>query len=202
MDRRQIDVALLSTELGDDQASALSILQQIRDRHPGVRSVLLFDREEVDLVVPAFRAGAKGVFGAGYDAFKNLCRCVERVHAGQIWANSAQPTLVLEAFSRLPLSRLVSAKGLRLLTKREEEIVLLVEEGFTNRDIAHHLRLSEHTVRNNMIRIFDKLGVSTRVELALYAVNHSRSSSATELKNPERNGYELKDVVPQLIRAN
>jgi two-component system nitrate/nitrite response regulator NarL len=202
LDRRQIDVALVSTELGDDQASVLSLLQQIRDRHPGVKSVLLFDREEVDLVVPAFRAGAKGVFCAGLDAFKNLCRCVERVHAGQIWANSAQLTLVLEAFSRLPLSRLVSAKGLRLLTKREEEIVLLVEEGFTNRDIAHHLRLSEHTVRNNLIRIFDKLGVSTRVELALYAVNHSRNSFATDLENPERGGYELRDVVPQLIRAN
>lgn len=89
-----------------------------------------------------------------------------------------------------------------MLTKREEEIVLLVEEGFTNRDIAHHLRLSEHTVRNNLIRIFDKLGVSTRVELALYAVNHARNSFATDLENPERGGYELRDVVPQLIRAN
>jgi DNA-binding NarL/FixJ family response regulator len=56
------------------------------------------------------------------------------------------------------------------LTPREESVVKLVVQGMVNREIADELRLSEHTVKNYLFRIFDKLGVSNRVELALYAV--------------------------------
>jgi len=66
--------------------------------------------------------------------------------------------------------RTLNAKGAPLLTKQENGIVRLVAEGLTNRDIARQLGLSENTVRNYMFRIFDKLGTSNRVELALYAV--------------------------------
>jgi len=202
LDGNVINVALISTTLGEDHTSALSLLQQIRNRHPEVKSVLLFDYDEADLVVQAFRSGAKGLFCVGEDAFKNLCRCVQKVHAGQVWANSAQLTLLLETFSRLPLSREVSVNGLRLLTRREEEIVRLVEEGLTNREIANHLGLSEHTVRNNLIRIFDKLGVSTRVELALYAVFHAKMPSVAEPEASEQNGCEFRDMSPQPVGAN
>jgi len=178
--KARIDVALISTALGDGSANGISLVQQIRASHPIVKSVLLFDADESSLVVPAFRAGARGVFCVGKDEFKNLCRCVERVQAGQVWANSAQLTQLLETFSRLPSTRLVNAGGLRLLSKREEEIVYLVEDGMTNREIARQLGLSEHTVRNNLFRIFDKLGVSTRVELALYAVNHTNGGIPVE----------------------
>src|SRR4029077_20364256 len=58
----------------------------------------------------------------------------------------------------------------RLLTKREEEVVQLVAEGLTNRDISHQLTLREHTVRNYLFRIFNKLGTSNRLELALYVL--------------------------------
>ena len=63
--------------------------------------------------------------------------------------------------------------GLRLLTKREEDVVRLLSEGLQNRDIAKELKLSEHTVKNYLFHIFDKLGVSSRVELVLYAVSSS-----------------------------
>ncbi len=169
----KIDVALISTALGGGASTGIALLQQIHASHPAVKSVLLFDRDEAQVVVPAFRAGARGVFCVGQDEFKNLCRCVDRVHAGQVWADSAQLTQVLDTFSRHPMGPVVSTGGLQLLTKREEDIVRLVEDGLTNREIARELHLSEHTVRNNLFRIFDKLGVSTRVELALYAVNHS-----------------------------
>jgi DNA-binding CsgD family transcriptional regulator len=75
----------------------------------------------------------------------------------------------------------VSNTGEALLTRREEEVVHLVEDGLTNRQIAVNLGLSEHTVRNNLFRIFDKLGVSTRVELALYTMRHSRLAPVKEI---------------------
>src|SRR5690242_1314692 len=63
-----------------------------------------------------------------------------------------------------------SANGTRLLTRREEELVQLVAEGLTNRDISRQLSLREHTVRNYLFRVFNKLGTSNRLELALYVL--------------------------------
>ncbi len=169
--RAGIHVALISTALRDGPVSGLSVLQSLQESSPGIKSILLFDPEESHLVVPAFRAGARGVFCAGQGDFKSLCRCVERVHAGQVWANSAELSEVLDTFAHDHVTRIVDADGLRLLTKREEEVTRLIREGLTNREIACQLHLSEHTVRNNLFRIFDKLGVSNRVELAIYRAN-------------------------------
>jgi DNA-binding NarL/FixJ family response regulator len=175
-----IDLALISTSLQDGPQSGLLALQQISNSDHQVKSVVLYEPSEAHLVVPAFRAGARGVFCPAVDGIRKLCRCVKRVHEGQIWANSAQLAQVLEAFSRSASFRIVDAKGARLLTKREESIVRLVEDGLTNRQIARDLRLSEHTVRNNLFRIFDKVGVSTRVELALYAINASKQVQSSD----------------------
>jgi DNA-binding CsgD family transcriptional regulator len=81
----------------------------------------------------------------------------------------------VEAFSQLAPMRVVNADGMRLLTKREEEVVRLVAEGLQNREIAKELKLSEHTIRNYLFHIFDKLGVSSRVELVLYAASSAKS---------------------------
>jgi DNA-binding NarL/FixJ family response regulator len=68
----------------------------------------------------------------------------------------------------------LGADGATLLTKREEDLLHLVADGLGNRDIARQLNLSENTVKNYMFRIFDKLGVSSRVELVLYALSNSK----------------------------
>jgi DNA-binding NarL/FixJ family response regulator len=74
--------------------------------------------------------------------------------------------------------RNLDAKGSHLLTKRELSVVQLVAEGLSNRDISHELHLSEHTVRNYLFRIFNKVGVSTRLELAIYAINQRDTSQS------------------------
>jgi len=66
----------------------------------------------------------------------------------------------------------MSANGEKLLTSREEQVVALVADGLSNRDVASELGLSEHTVKKYLFRIFEKLGISSRVELALYALHH------------------------------
>ena len=66
---------------------------------------------------------------------------------------------------------LTNAQGVKLLSRQESKIVRLVSEGLTNREIAAELKLSGHTVKNYLFKIFDKLGISNRVELALYAVS-------------------------------
>jgi DNA-binding CsgD family transcriptional regulator len=93
------------------------------------------------------------------------------VYQGQIWATSEQLRYLLDAFTASTLAPIVDAKGEALLSRREEEVVRCLAEGLSNREIARQLQLSEHTVKNHVFRIFEKLGLSNRVELVLYAIN-------------------------------
>ena len=177
---KDVDVALITANLADGPLSGLGVLRQIRECFPEMKTVVLLNGPERNLVVDVFRAGARGVFVLSSSPFKSLCRCVEQVYAGQIWANSDELSEVMEAFTQLAPMRVVNADGMRLLTKREEDVVRLVIEGMQNRDIARDLKLSAHTVKNYLFHIFDKLGVSSRVELVMYAVSSTNRMQAAD----------------------
>jgi DNA-binding NarL/FixJ family response regulator len=183
-----VNVALIAATLEDGPMSGIEVLRKFREGSPEVKSVILFFDSECNLVVDAFRAGAKGVFRLSQSTFKLLCRCVEQVHAGQIWGNCSELSEVVEAFAQFTPMRVTNADGMRVLTKREEEVVRLVAEGLQNREIAKELKLSEHTIKNYMFHIFEKLGVSSRVELVLYAVSNAKSSQtpAAQREKQER----------------
>ena len=168
-----VDVALISATLADGPLGGFVAVRKMRACCPGLKSVMLLDSPSGNLAVDAFRAGAKGVFCPSESNLKMLYRCVDRVHSGQIWAKSSELAHVMEAFTQLAPLRVVNADGLKLLTKREEDVVRLLAEGLQNREIARELNLSEHTIKNYLFRIFDKLGVSSRVELVLYAVSNT-----------------------------
>jgi len=180
------DVALITASLADGPLSGLGAVRQIRDCSPEVKTVILLNGPERNLVVDAFRAGARGVFVLSSSSFKSLCRCVEQVHAGQIWASSSELVEVMEAFAELAPMRVVNADGMRLLTKREEDVVRLLAEGLQNREIAKELKLSEHTVKNYLFHIFDKLGVSSRVELVFYAVSSTKRMQTAGVQGENR----------------
>jgi DNA-binding NarL/FixJ family response regulator len=95
-------------------------------------------------------------------------------------AKSALPTqklnYLLDALCQVAPLHIVSAGGVNLLTAREEQVVALVSDGLSNRSVAGELGLSEHIVKKYLFRIFDKLGISSRVELVLYAVHHGSPS--------------------------
>jgi DNA-binding NarL/FixJ family response regulator len=133
------------------------------------RAVMLLPSRERDLVIDAFRCGAHGVIFRD-EPLETLSKCIHAVHQGQVWANSEHLGYLLDALGHAKPLHLQDARGLNLLSKREENVVRLVSEGLTNRQISSDLGLSEHTVRNYLFRIFDKLGVSTRVELVLYCL--------------------------------
>jgi DNA-binding NarL/FixJ family response regulator len=181
-----LDVALIGATLADGPLSGFGVLRQMRECSPDVKSVILLDSPESTLVVDAFRAGAKGVFCPSQSSFKSLCQCVDRVYAGQIWANSSELAVVMDAFSQLAPMRVVNADGLRLLTKREEDVVRLLAEGMQNREIARELNLSEHTIKNYLFHIFDKLGVSSRVELILYAVSSTKRMQIASVQSDDQ----------------
>jgi len=76
--------------------------------------------------------------------------------------------------------RLQDANGIELLSKREDQVVRLLSQGLTNKDISRELGLSQHTIRNYLFRIYDKLGVSTRVELVLYFLQEREAKSVEQ----------------------
>jgi len=182
------EVALISATLQDGPLSGLAVTSRIHGEYPQTRLVVLIDRSEPDLVVQAFRAGATGVFSRSESQFGLLCKCVLCVHRGQIWANTGQLKSLVDALTQMPFVRVVDSNGVNLLTKREEDLVRLVADGLSNRDIARQLNLSEHTVKNYIFRIFEKLGVYNRVELTLYALSKSRRA---EISTSSDNAPEL-----------
>jgi DNA-binding NarL/FixJ family response regulator len=168
------EVAIISATLQDGPLSGLAVASQIHGKYPETRLIVLIDGSEPELVVQAFRVGATGIFSRSESRFGLLCKCVFCVHRGQIWANTGQLKSLIDALTQMPFVRVVDSDGANLLTKREEDLLRLVADGLSNRDIARQLNLSEHTVKNYVFRIFDKLGVSNRVELVLYALSNSR----------------------------
>jgi DNA-binding NarL/FixJ family response regulator len=169
--QNQLDVVLIAAYLQDGPLSGFARLPQLREEFPTLPCIMLLDRTEPDLVVDAFRAGARGVFARSDSDVAMLCKCIHRVVEGQIWADSTQLHILLEAFaSSADRPEQPRDRGLSLLTTREEHVVRLVAEGMGNREIAQSLNLSEHTVKNYLFRIFEKLGLSNRVELVLYAI--------------------------------
>ena len=170
------DVAVISTGANAPGRAGFDLLWHALTRHPKLHAVMLLDSSTQQAVVEAFRAGARGIV-CWDDGIEVLRKCVHAVYLGQIWASSAQLGFLLEVFSRRWTPQtVVDSKGHSLLSKRELDVVRCVSEGMTNREIALRLKLSEHTVKNYLFRTFDKLGVSNRAELILYAFNHSQES--------------------------
>ena len=164
-----LDILLISARIEEDPNRGLVLLRQLKRERPGLKAVALLDSSKPEVVVQAFRSGASGVFCRN-TAIQALRKCVTAVHQGQIWANSEELGFVLSALATDAPFQLDS-KRLSPLSAREKEVVRCLIEGLTNREIAQTLVISQHTVKNYMFKIFDKLGVSNRVELVFQVLS-------------------------------
>jgi two-component system, NarL family, nitrate/nitrite response regulator NarL len=161
---QETDVLVISSNLDEIPAQGLALLQQIRSKGFPIRSIVLLESSSEEAILSALRAGAKGVFSKN-DPLERLGECVRSVYQGKVWGNDQALAVAFEALSRSPGLSNVNAGGMKLLSKREMQVVQSMAEGLTNREIAVQLKLSQHTVKNYLFRIFDKLGVSSRIEL-------------------------------------
>jgi DNA-binding NarL/FixJ family response regulator len=177
----QPQVTLVSADLQDGLTAGLKALRELHASNCSTRAVVLLDSPDLEKVVDAFSAGARGVVYKT-SSLRVLCKCLRSVHAGQIWADSSQLQWIVKSLGAREPVRIVSAKGIPLLTKREAQIAHMVAEGLPNLEISSKLGVSAHTVKNHLFRIYEKLGISNRVELVLYALSSrdgSRESSIT-----------------------
>ena len=194
-------VVVISADIDGNPRKGFEMAREIHALGTGTSIVLLLDTSERSHVVEAFRAGARGVFSRS-DSLKSLAKCIQCVSQGQVWANSKELRYLLEALGEaLPL-RVIDARGAELLSRREQEVVRCVAEGLSNREIAQRLGLTEHTVKNYLFRIFDKLGVSKRVEVVLYAYSLGGTPEVAPLPLASKGKNILPPGAPPLARPS
>lgn len=173
------DVAVVSTDLQDGPGKGLEVLRELLPLHVRTRCIMLVNSVEPCAALESFRNGARGILERTENV-QTLYKCIRAVHAGQIWANSRDIEFLLEALARVPSFRLGEKDHVKL-ARREHDVIGMVANGLSNREIAEALRLSEHTVKNYLFRIFEKLGLSNRSELILYALTRmDRQPDASE----------------------
>jgi len=173
----QPHVVILSHKGSSNQNGSFNTLREVLAASPNARVVLLVDDENSALAVDALRFGAKGVFCVEHP-LEMLIRCIKQVHAGQVWISAVQLEFLLAVLAGALVTPVVDAQGAELLSRREQDVIRWIGEGLSNREIADVLRISGSTVKNYVYRIFNKLGVSNRVEAAMYAAAHRASSPA------------------------
>lgn len=170
LEKTQPEVALISSKLKDGPLTGFRVLQLLRESESRTSAIMLLDLVERDLVIDAFRTGARGVFTRAH-SLSALSKCICAVHRGERWVTNDQVELLLDLVTRLKPLHITKPGGMALLTPREQEIAELVTEGMRNEEISCKLNVTEHTVRNYLSHIFDKLGMSSRVELVLYVLS-------------------------------
>jgi DNA-binding NarL/FixJ family response regulator len=175
----QPDVAVISAGLKNGPKMGLKAARELWVSGSKTKTIILVDASISATVTEVFRSGAHGIIGRD-EPFETLCKCIHVVHQGQVWINSSQLLGLIDHLVQTAPPSMVGVGGSNLLTKREEGVAGLVAEGLTNRAISHQLNLSEHTVRNYLFRIFNKLGTSTRLELALYVNNQKELRAVSE----------------------
>jgi DNA-binding NarL/FixJ family response regulator len=160
------DILLLDMKLGGGQ-SGLDLLREMTDLNGKTKTIVVAGGEsnEAD-AVQAMRLGARGylVKDCPTDLF---IKCIRKVQSGEVWLDGQLTEAVLTALSGKQSDGEASEKS--DLSRRELEVIQLVIQGFKNKDIAAKLFISEKTVKNHLSAIFNKLGVTDRLELTLYA---------------------------------
>jgi DNA-binding NarL/FixJ family response regulator len=170
------DVAIVSSRLLSGLLAGYDLVREIHRLGVPTRIVMLLESRERDPVIDAFRFGAHGVVFRD-EPVSTLAKCIHAVHSGQIWASSLYMGYVVEALGKAMPLAVQDFSSADRLTPREKETTELVAEGISNREISARLGLSEHTVRNYVQHVFEKLGLSTRAELMLYWI-HRRNHHA------------------------
>ncbi len=172
---RQLKPDLMLLDLAMPRHPGLEALRELGSGASGVsaRIILLTAAAEKRQIVEALQLGARGVVLKD-SATQLLLKAIQTVMSGEYWVGRESVSNLVQYLRTLVQSSGEEARQKKFgLTPRELEIVSAVVAGFANKEIADYFKISEDTVKHHLSNIFDQLGVSTRLELALFAVNQS-----------------------------
>jgi two-component system, NarL family, nitrate/nitrite response regulator NarL len=171
------DVVLMDIKL--PRVDGLTVIRSIQTRVPKSKILLFAATDYREEFVEAMKLGCSGVLNK--EVPTNLIeKSILKVYAGEIWLDSNTTAAVMRKFSSP--GDITSSQGpgngkapreRAQLSQREREIIILIAQGYKNKEIAEKMFITEQTVKNHLHNVFDKLGVSDRLELALYAIHNS-----------------------------
>jgi len=177
LQQHEPDILLLDLKMPG--LDGLATLQRLQTSKHKTRVIVLTASEDKNEFVQAMKLGTSGIV-LKQSATDLLIKSIRKVNAGEIWLDSHTTAAVMRQFATgadepSPGTATSSSRERErsLLSQREREIVALVAQGFKNKEMAEKMFISEQTVKNHLHNIFDKLGVSDRLELALYAIHNN-----------------------------
>jgi DNA-binding NarL/FixJ family response regulator len=163
------EVLLLDIKM--DKINGLQILPQIVEQYPHLKVIVLTAQIGQSESVRAIKDGARGII-LKHAASEFLIKGIRKVAEGELWADTSTMTRVVESLSQKYRGDKESQRDRKELSEREKEVVSLVASGHRNKEIASKLFISEQTVKTHLSNIFQKLEISDRLELALYAMRN------------------------------
>ncbi|HEX4999969.1 MAG TPA: response regulator transcription factor [Terriglobia bacterium] len=168
---RKLKPDVLLLDLAMPRRTGLEVLRDLAPLGLPTRVALLTATIEEEQVTEALRLGARGVILKD-TATELLVKAIRCIVAGEFWVGRNNVNGLVQAMKMAYEIRPDDVAEKFALTARELEVVAAIIEGETNKDIAKRLAISEQTVKHHLSSIFDKVGVSNRLELALFSVNH------------------------------
>jgi len=168
----QLKPHILLLDLSLPRMSGLEVLVELGKLGIDTRTIMLTAAIEREQVVEALQLGVRGIV-LKHSALQVLLKSIRCVNEGQYWVGQEGVSDLIHALRRMKPSLSASGPGRNFgLSSREMEVIALIVAGYTNKDLARELGISENTAKHHLTNIFDKLGVSNRLELVLYAVDH------------------------------
>jgi DNA-binding NarL/FixJ family response regulator len=169
---RQLNPHILLLDLSMPRLTGLEALRELSKLGIQTRTIVLTADIEREQIVEALQLGAHGVV-LKHSSLDLLLKCIRCVHGGQYWVGQESVLDLIQAVRQMNPSNSASPGRQDYgLTPRERQVIALVGAGYTNKDLAQKLGISENTAKHHLTNVFDKLGVSNRLELVLFAVDH------------------------------
>jgi DNA-binding NarL/FixJ family response regulator len=174
----ELDPDVVIMELRLPKMDGLTVLRTLQTRAPRTKVLLFTGSDSKEDFIEAMKLGCSGILMKS-SAPALIIKSIQKVNAGEIWLDSNTTAAVIRQFANPGdvAAQLLHGNGKprerAQLSQREREIIVLIAQGYKNKEIAEKMFITEQTVKNHLHNVFDKLGVSDRLELALYAIHNS-----------------------------
>ena len=166
----ELKPTVLMLDLAMPRLTGIEVLRELASAEAAVRTIVLTAAIEKRQIVEALQLGARGILLKDA-AIQLIAKCIDKVVEGDFWVGHEAVTSLVDYLRGLKRGSGGAAQKLSGFTPRENEIISAIVAGFANKEIAINLSLSEDTVKHHLTNIFDKAGVSNRLELAIWAMN-------------------------------
>jgi len=187
LQRFPTDVVLLEGQL---IAGTIDAIPNLLNLAPDIKLIVQVVESDESNIVELYRRGVRGVVPRSISP-NLLIRCVRKIYEGETWIDNQSISWVIDAY-RSQASSLTNPRSQPKLSKKELAIISCITRGMRNKEIAYQIGTTEQVIKNYLRKVYDKLGVSDRLELALYCLHHQL------LKNyaPESDVSPLAPVIP------